>query len=458
MARHELVIIANRLPMRRSGRTSSTWERSPGGLVSALEPVLHRRGGLWIGWDGTAGRAGREFEHQGIHQKPVGLTARDVELFYHGFCNRTLWPLYHDAIRTAEFNPRWWEVYEAVNERFARAAARRVAKGRTVWIHDFHLQLVPQFLRNLRPDLRIGFFLHIPFPPEEIFSRLPWRAGIIHGLLGADVVGFQTWKDAQNFSRAARKLGDADGTDSQLTFHGHTVRVNSFPISIDAHEMETFAGSPEVQRRAREIQRRLGVRRIILGVDRLDYTKGIEARLCAYERLLVHGTIRTDKWVMVQVAVPSRETAPEYAQTRRRIEEIVGRINGEYSQPGDVAVHYFRRNLGRDELAAWYLAADIMLVTPLCDGMNLIAKEFVSTRVDGGGVLVLSEFAGAAQELRQAILVNPYDLDGLADGVRKAIALPRAQQRFRMSILRMVVRRHDVREWSDTFLSALERP
>jgi alpha,alpha-trehalose-phosphate synthase [UDP-forming] len=456
MKRHELVIISNRLPLKRSGRGGG-WERSPGGLVTALDPVIRAKGGLWIGWDGVAGRTARSHVHEGLEVKPVGLSARELDLFYHGFCNRTLWPLLHDAIRAADFDPKWWETYKDINERFARAAARGVARKRKVWIHDFHLMLVPQMLRALRPDLKIGFFLHIPFPPEEIFARLPWRSEVLHGLLGADVVGFQTWKDAQNFSRASRRLADAEGTDGQLTFHGHKVRVNSFPISIDAMEMEKLAQTPAVQKRAKEIRARMSGRRIMLGVDRLDYTKGIQARLTSFEHLLETKQVSVDSCVLVQVAVPSRETVPEYATTRKGIEETVGRINGEFSQPGFVPVHYFRRNLARDELAAWYLAADVMLVTPLCDGMNLVAKEYAATRFDGGGVLVLSEFAGAAQELRQAILVNPYDIEGMASGMKRAIDLPRSEQRFRMSILRMVVKRHDVQEWSDSFLAAMEK-
>lgn len=454
MRRHRLVIISNRLPLRKTGR--SAWERSPGGLVSALDPVIRKRGGLWIGWDGSAGRSSRAIEQEGLLCKPVGIAARELDAFYHGFCNRTLWPLFHDAIRPAEFDDRWWEAYRDVNDRFARAAARSVARQRTVWIHDFHLLLVPQMLRALRPDLRIGFFLHIPFPPDEIFARIPWRKELLHGLLGANVVGFQTTKDAQNFSRAARHLADAEGTDGLLSFHGHKVRVKSFPISIDAQEMEQLAARPSVLRRAREIRARMTNRKIFLGVDRLDYTKGIEARLAAFEHALEKRELRSDRCVMVQVAVPSRETVPEYARTRSEIEQTVGRINGEYSHPGHVAVHYFRRNLGREELAAWFLAADVMLVTPLADGMNLVAKEYVSTRTDGGGMLVLSEFAGAAQELRQAVLVNPYDIQGMASGMARALQLPRSEQRFRMSILRMIVRRHDVQEWSDNFLSVLE--
>jgi alpha,alpha-trehalose-phosphate synthase [UDP-forming] len=451
--KHRFIVVANRLPVRRTARGI---ERSPGGLVSALDPLLQERESMWIGWDGAMSWHGRSMDADGLRFKPIGLTAREVELFYHGFCNRTIWPLYHDAIRPVEFSPAWWEGYERVNKRFARSASRLASRRGTVWVHDFQLQRVPALLRESRSDVRIGFFLHIPFPPEETFARLPWRREIIEGLLGADVVGFQTWRDAQNFSRSARHLLDADGTDSRVMWNGREIRVNSFPISIDVKEMESLGRSAAVKRRAEEIRSRLGERRIMLCVDRLDYTKGIENRLLAFETLLQNGWAKVEDTVMVQVAVPSREGLPEYEKTRAEIEGTVGRINGEFSQPGMVAVHYFRRNLGREELAAYYLAADVMLVTPLNDGMNLVAKEFVASRVDGGGVLVLSEFAGASKELRQALLVNPYDVEGMAETFRDALSLQRADARFRMGILRSVVRRHDVLEWGTSFLDALE--
>lgn len=454
----KLVIVANRLPVTRAGGGSTArWASSSGGLVTALAPILRSTRGEWVGWNGSPGRAGRPFLHDGIKLRPVPLTDREVEDFYHHFSNRTLWPLYHDAIRTPEFNHDWWQPYVDANERFAKYAAAAARTGDVVWVHDYHLQLVPDMLRRLRPDVRIGFFLHIPFPPEELFAWLPWRRQLLRGLMGADVVGFQTYANAQNFSRAARHLADADGTDVRLGFEGRTIHVGTFPISIDFDEFATAAASESVVKQAQHIRRSIGPgRKVVLCVDRLDYTKGIDVRLQAYELMLTRATFGVRDCVLVQVAVPSRERVAEYADMRTRIEQIVGRINGEFSEPGRVAVHYFRRSLSREELLAYYRAADVMLVTPLRDGMNLVAKEYVAARADGGGVLVLSEFAGAARELRRAILVNPRDVEGMCDALSRAMVMPAAQARQRMAILRMVVRRHDVHEWAGSFLAALD--
>ncbi len=451
------MVIANRLPVRRVGRGKDVrWERSPGGLVTALEPVLHDYPGLWIGWDGSVGRAPEPFVHESLTIRPIALSGAAIDNFYHGFSNRTLWPLYHDAIRSPEFHRKWWDPYVQVNRRFARAAARVARKGDLVWVQDYHLQLVPGMLRETRPDLRVGFFLHIPFPPEELFAWLPWRAAILQGLLGADVVGFQTDASAQNFSRAARRWTDADGTDTELQFRGRRIEVNSFPISIDFADFDRAGDDPEVLAHAREIRRRLGShRRVLLAVDRLDYTKGIDTRLQVLEDLFRRGELSVEDVVLVQIAVPSRESVEEYRDMRILVEQTVGRVNGEYSEPGRVAVHYFRRSLARPELAAYYRAADVMLVTPLRDGMNLVAKEFVAARTDNSGVLVLSEFAGAASELRRAILVNPRDVDGFGSSVLQALRMPRKESRQRMAVLRMQVRRHDVYDWARNFLGAL---
>lgn len=452
-----LIVVANRLPLRKVDHAHSVrWERSPGGLVTALEPVLRKLGGAWIGWDGGVGRAIRPFEAEGISLRPVTMTRAEVEDGYEGFCNRTLWPLYHDALRAPVFERDWWERYEDVNRRFAKITARTVRPSDVVWVHDFHLQLVPGMLRQLRPRQRSGFFLHIPFPPEELFAWLPWRRQILEGLLGADIVGFQTESDAKNFSRAARRFTAAEGTDSALVFKGRETLVRTFPISIDTADFEAIANNEAVIRRAAEVRERLGAeRRVLLSVERLDYTKGIDTRLMAFEHALKRGVLSAKKTVLILIAVPSREAISEYAQTRRRIEEMVGRINGEYSEPGRVAVHYFRRSLPRDELVAYYLAADVMLVTPLRDGMNLVCKEFVACRTDSSGVLVLSEFAGAARELRRALLVNPRDLDGFVGTMKRAITMPRRDAVRRMSILRMQVRRHDVHDWAGSFLEYL---
>jgi trehalose 6-phosphate synthase len=454
-----LLIVANRLPVRRVHRGGRrVWEPSAGGLVTAMDPILQAQGGTWIGWTGVAGPAPRAFTHQGVRIKPVVLSAKEVECFYHGFSNATLWPLFHDAIRTPEFRRQWWRPYLDVNRRFARAAAALARPGDLVWVHDYHLLLVPSMVRTLRPDVRIGFFLHIPFPPEELFAWLPWRTQILQGLLGADLLGFQTQTAAQNFSRLARRYTTAEGTDTLLDYQNREVRVGAYPISIDFKWFDSVARSTKVARRAAELRERIGAsRKIMLAVDRLDYTKGIVARLEAFEELLRSRRAVVDDCVLIQIAVPSRESVQDYADMRVRIEQSVGRINGEYSVPGRVAVHYFRRSFPREELVPYYRAADVMLVTPLRDGMNLVAKEYVATRTDNSGVLVLSEFTGAAAELRQALLVNPRDTDGMVSAFEKALSLSRAESQRRMVVLRTVVRRHNVFAWADEFLGDLRR-
>jgi len=449
-----LFVLTNRLPF---SRVDSKWVPSSGGLVSALTPTLQRHPGEWIGWDGAAGRAPRPFVSDGLSVRPLPLSQPEITGFYNGFSNRTLWPLYHDAIRTPEFHREWWEPYVEVNQRFAAAAARSARKGDLVWVHDYHLQLVPAMLRRLRPDVRIGFFLHIPFPPPELFSWLPWRSEIVEGLLGADVVGFQTTTSAHNFARVARRFADAEGTDTLLSFGGREVAVRTFPISIDTGTIAALADTPAVNAAAAAIRRSIGPKRtVFLSVDRIDYTKGIDDRLRAFERLLKTGGASVDDCVLIQIAVPSRESEPDYAEIRTRIEQGVARINGDYSRPGRVAVHYFRRSLPLNELVAYYKAADVMVVTPLKDGMNLVAKEFVAARTDHGGVLILSEFAGAARELRRALLVNPRDIDGFTEVLREAMSIKKSDARTRMAMLRSNVKRHDVFDWSADFIKALE--
>lgn len=421
-----------------------------------MTPVVMARRGAWVGWTGGAADGVRPFRHEGMVIRPVELKAGEVERFYHGMSNRTLWPLYHDAIRTPEFHRPWWSAYVQVNLKFARAAARQAKRGDLVWIHDYQLQLVPAMLRRMRPDLRIGFFLHIPFPPEELFEWLPWRREILDGLLGADLVGFQTHKAAQNFSRLARDYTSAEGTDAEVEYEGRRVAIASFPISIDTAWFEAQAEDPETVRKAEEIRRRVGKdRRIMLAVDRLDYTKGLDARLRLYEEMLKDGRLDPERCVLIQIAVPSRESVDEYERMRTEVEQLVGRINGQFSRPGLVAVHYFRRNLTREELVAYYVAADVMLVTPLRDGMNLVAKEYVATRTASTGVLVLSEFAGAARELRRALLVNPRNVDEVQGAITAALEMRPRDAKLRMAIMRMQVRRHDVHEWSEGFLRSL---
>jgi trehalose 6-phosphate synthase len=456
------VVVANRLPVDRVSRPDGTpeWRRSPGGLVTALEPIMQKRDGAWVGWSGDAGSADEPFESDGMLLYPVPLSEDEVARYYEGFSNATLWPLYHDCVAPPQFHRSWWDTYRAVNQRFADAAAEVAAQGAVVWVQDYQLQLVPAMLRAARPDLRIGFFLHIPFPPTELFAQLPWRQQIVEGLLGADLIGFQRPGGAQNFLRLTRDLcnlrprsGAVELTDDHGT---RTVRAEAFPISIDFEAMDEIAADPGTIARAEEIRHELGApKTVLLGVDRLDYTKGIGVRLRAFRELLEDGAITAPETVFVQVATPSRERVEQYQVLRHEIEAQVGQINGDFAEMGHPAVHYLHQSYSRAELAAMYRAADVMLVTPLRDGMNLVAKEYVAARPDMGGSLLLSEFAGAAAELRQAYLINPHDLAGLKESILAAIEVDDRTAARRMRAMRRHVATHDVAHWAKSFLQAL---
>lgn len=451
-----VVIVASRLPVRRvrEGRRSR-WETSPGGLVAAVEPVIRERGGGWVGWDGSAEVAPRAFEHDGFLIRPVPIPADEMEGFYEGFSNKTLWPLYHDALREPRFHRHWWRPYRAVNERFAAATLEVTDPSDMVWVHDYQLQLVPGLVREARPAARIGFFLHTPFPPLELFGKLPWRRQILEGMLGADVVGFQTSLSAQNFVRAVRRYLEVPASESSVEHQGRTVRIAAFPISIDVERIRQAADSEAIRAKAAQFRAGLHGRKILLGVDRLDYTKGIDTRLRAFEEVMRRGRFTPGECVFVQVAVPTREQVEDYAELRKTVDQYVGRINGTYATMENIAVHYIYRNLPFEDLVAMYSAADVMVVTPFRDGMNLVAKEYVASRREGGGVLVLSEFAGAALELKQAMLVNPYDIDGMSVAFEDALSMSKAEQTRRMTSLRRAVSRHDVYTWAREFLGML---
>ncbi|WP_329794115.1 trehalose-6-phosphate synthase [Lentzea sp. DG1S-22] len=463
----EFVVVANRLPvdLERLPDGTERWKHSPGGLVSALEPFLRSHSGAWVGWPGIADAEVAPFEDDGLLLHPVELSAREVEDYYEGFSNGTLWPLYHDVVAQPAFHRRWWNTYVRVNQRFADATAKVAAQGATVWVQDYQLQLVPAMLREQRPDLKIGFFLHIPFPPVELFMQLPWRTEIIRGLLGADLVGFHRPGGAQNFLWLARRLVGLEpsrGTVGVRTRPGvvqvgdRTVRVGAFPISIDSAGLDAVARRKETQARARQIREDLGnPKRILLGVDRLDYTKGIDVRIRALYELIADGRVDPEDVAMIQLATPSRERVDHYKTMRQDIEQSVGRINGEFGRVGKPVVHYLHQSVNREELVAFMSAADVMVVTPVRDGMNLVCKEYVACRYDLGGALVLSEFAGAAAELTSAFLVNPHDLDGVKNALQAALDIDPAEGRRRMRALRRQVLTHDVDRWARSFLEAL---
>ena len=461
----ELVVVANRLPVDRKYQPdgSTQWVTSPGGLVTAMESVMrHAKSAAWVGWAGSADENLAPFQNDSMYLYPVQLSANEVEKYYEGFSNDTLWPLYHDVIANPNFHRTWWDVYVSANRKFAKAAANITAHGGTIWVHDYQLQLVPAMIRQLRPDVTIGWFNHIPFPPFELFAQLPKRNSVLRGLLGADLLGFQRERDVANFSTCVRQLLGYKVNEHEIEVpelgleEDRTVKAQAFPISIDVSIYQDLANNEEIIQRAREIRKELGnPEKIVLGVDRLDYTKGIRHRLKAYGELLAEGSIDPSEVTMIQVATPSRERVDAYKQLRDEIELTVGRLNGDYAPLGRPAISYQHRTFDRQEMTALYMAADVLLVTSLRDGMNLVAKEYVASRYDELGVLVLSEFTGAADELRAATLVNPHDIDELKSAILHSLKLSEEEQQQNMHSLRRHVFDNDVQKWAKRFLDTL---
>jgi trehalose 6-phosphate synthase len=385
----------------------------------------------------------------------VALSSDEVERYYQGFANSILWPLFHGRLRRVELNRAWWHSYRIVNRRFADENTRDAPLGGTVWVHDYHLLLTPALIRAKRPDLRIGLFLHIPFPNAQLFSMLPWRKEVIRGMLGADVLGFQVPEDVSNFGAAAERLVGA-GVRGHIVFDGvHTVDIDAFPISVDFAHWDSLGGraGPQASRN-REV---LGVESVFLGIDRLDYTKGISQRLRAFGELLDHGLLDSEKCVFVQVAVPSRTDVAAYEDEREEVEELIDRINAKHARvDGSVPVIYMDTSLDEVEMAAWFRTADALVVTSLADGMNLVAKEFVAARSDLGGTLILSEFAGAAQDLDGALIVNPYDIEAIKRALVAAVNMPLLERSARLRTMRSAVKHNDVHRWARNFLNRLQ--
>ena len=456
-----VLIVANRLPVTvRATDSGVEVQRSSGGLATGLLRPHEQSGGLWIGWSGapeelTAAQQSQLDEQlAAMRLVAVPLTADQVTRHYEGFSNGVLWPLFHYLLDQVPLHVRDFDAYVEVNERFADVVARHYQADDLIWVHDYQLFLLPDLLRQRLPDARIGFFLHIPFPSEELFRTLPERDRLLRGLLGADLVGFHTPAYLRHFAASLTQLGLTVEIDRvQLT--DREVRLGVFPMGIDAASFSALAEDPAVQAEASAL-RGDGSVRLLVGVDRLDYTKGIPRRLLSYEKMLqTHPDLR-EHVRLVQVAVPSRTGVGAYQDFRSLVAGLVGRINGDFGTPRWVPVHYIYRALSETELVALYRAADVMLVTPLRDGMNLVAKEFVASRTDGDGVLVLSEFAGASWELPEAVQVNPYDVDGMAEACYRALMMEPEERRTRLAPLRARVQTYDVHRWAATFLEQLE--
>ena len=449
-----LVTVANRLPC--------CWPPSedhlvptPGGLASTLLPVARRSGATWVG-SVSAGADQEPVTIDDIRLVPVPLSAEEETGYYAGFANAGIWPLYHDALRPSRFSRAQWNHYVTVNRRFADAAIAEAGPASAVWVHDYHLQLVPRFIRSSRPTARIGFFLHIPFPHPALFRRLPWRMAILSGLLGADLIGFQDTSSAENFKDCCAQLG-LGTVAGDVVHHSHgSTTVGTFPVATDGSIFDEISRSPSTELDAAALRRHCGnPELLLLGVDRLDYTKGIDIRLRAYEMLLRSGRIDPQTTVFLQVAPPSRTDVREYQAEQARIEQAVARINGRYGSTAHQPVLYLNQSMSTSDLVAAYRAADVMLVTPLRDGMNLVAKEYVASQYDHRGSLVLSEFAGAAVQLGLAHIVNPYDLPSVAAGILDAVSMDPAQARQRMQQMRETVMAESPQQWAQGFLSEL---
>ena len=457
-----VLIVANRLPVTvKATDTGVEVQRSSGGLATGLLGPHEQSGGLWIGWSGapeqltTDQQAELDQQLTAMRLVAVPLTAEQVTRYYEGFSNGVLWPLFHYLLDQVPLHVRDWEPYVEVNERFADVVAKHYQPGDLVWVHDYQLLLLPGLLRERLPDARIGFFLHIPFPSEELFRTLAERDRLLRGLLGADLVGFHTPAYLRHFAASLTQILGLNVDIDRVQLADREVRLGVFPMGIDAATFSALANEPAVQDEVRAL-RGDGSVRLIVGVDRLDYTKGIPRRLLAYERMLRNHPDLREKVRLIQVAVPSRTGVSAYQEFRSVVDELVGRINGDFGTPRWVPVHYIFRGMSESELVALYRAADVMLVTPLRDGMNLVAKEFIASRTDGDGVLVLSEFAGAAWELPEAIQVNPYDVDGTAESCYRALTMGVEERRSRLGPLRARVEAYDVHRWAATFLEQLE--
>ncbi|HKA15555.1 MAG TPA: bifunctional alpha,alpha-trehalose-phosphate synthase (UDP-forming)/trehalose-phosphatase [Myxococcota bacterium] len=446
-----LIVASNRLPVTiERGRRGPQLRRSSGGLVAALDPALRALGGSWLGWLGAAGAA--PDTDLGYSLEPIELTSKEVRRYYQGFSNRTLWPLFHYFPERVRVDPREFATYDAINRRFAEQIARRVGPRDLVWIHDYHLLRCGLHLRAMRPDARIALFVHIPFPPYDVYRVLPQYREVLRGMLACDLIGFHCPGYVENFLDCVeRLLGERIDRAAERIEHGaRTVQVGAFPLGIDYAAFEKRAREAPPSEESAE--------RMILGVDRLDYTKGIPERLLAFEHLLEHHREHRGQVVFLQVAVPSRSHVGDYHRLKRQIDELVGRVNGRFGRPRWTPIHYLHRSIHPDRLAGLYRDAAVALVTPLRDGMNLVAKEFVACQVAEPGVLVLSRMAGAAETMEEALRVNPYHLDGVAETLHRALTLPAEDRLARMRALQKRERDHDVMAWCTQFLEAAGTP
>lgn len=466
--KERMVVVSNRLPIVVSEEQGG-WqiEAGSGGLVTALAPLMRANHGVWVGWPGCdeqapLDRLAEEFAvAHGYALAPLPLSETEIEKYYRGFSNETLWPLFHDLLGNCHFNLDHFESYRLVNRKFAEKVAEVSLNDDFIWVHDYQLLMTGQYLRRFGLHQPLAFFLHIPFPPADLLRRLPWKDELLESLLAYDLLGFQTLRDHRNFVHSVTsfipgiRVVRRQRSHTVLQHGERSVKAGHFPISIDYADFADRAASPQVADAAWYLHENYQHRQIMLGVDRLDYTKGIPERFLAFERALEKYPEMQQKVTLLQIVVPSRTLVPDYLDLKSHLEQLAGRINGRFAMHGWMPLHYHYRSLDPIQLLAHYRSAEIALVTPLRDGMNLVAKEYCACSVENRGVLVLSEFAGAADQLgRQALLVNPYDLESTADAIFRAFSMPLAEQEHRMTRLRAQIKRHDVQRWLHSFVAA----
>jgi trehalose 6-phosphate synthase/phosphatase len=458
----KLLIVSNRLPITITKRENKIRiQSSVGGLATGLDSFYKLHHSIWIGWPGIASeRISRN--KRSITRKlaaencyPVFLNQHDIENYYYGFCNRTIWPLFHYFTQHSTYSKYAWESYKQINEFFAKIIVKFVEPDDRIWIHDYQLMLLPKFLRKKLPDAKIGFFLHIPFPSSDVFRLLPCRDEIVEGILGADLIGFHTYDYVHHFIESVHRLLGYEHTPGRITADNRIVKVDAFPMGIDYERLAHAVNGVEVQKEIKKIRKKVGERKIILSVDRLDYTKGIPERLEAFDYFLERYQKYREKVTLILVAVPSRTGVEQYALLKKRIDELISKINGKFGTLEWMPIWYLYRYLPFQNLVPLYSVADVALITPLRDGMNLIAKEFLAAKIDSKGVLILSEMAGASKELGEAIIVNPNNKEEIADAIKNALELSEDEQIMRNETMQKRLMRYNVERWAIDFMDSL---
>lgn len=448
-----LIVVSNRGPyLLHTTRRGLKREKTVGGLVTSVLPMLERLGGVWVAWGQPEGRYPIPPSRPRFELRYIGLSAEQVKRYYHGLSNNALWPLCHYFMGRVHYDRADWETYDEVNRYFAQVTLEEARPGDTIWVHDYQLSRVPYYIRQERPSARLLFFWHIPFPAAELYRTLPWREKVLKGLLASDLLGFHIPEFAQNFVEACVDLLGVRQHDDVLEYREHATRVMARPIGIDFKAVAREARSPRIGQRVRQLRETLGDQKLILGVERMDYTKGILERLRGMEHLLEHHPMWHGKICLVQIVNPSRLDVEAYRDKKREIDEAVGRINGRFSDGNWIPIRYLHRSISLNELIAYYCAADVALVTPLRDGLNLVAKEYIAARIHDDGVVILSEFAGAAYQLPEALLTNPYSVEDLASAIHRALMMSKEEQQERMRPMRDRIEAEDIVWWARQFL------